>query len=107
MTTGDRSVRRTALKAAPQLRPVEVAADEHQPADARLALLPRADEIAVGDHVHRLEGEAPILASVIQDAFCPQQVRALLLQQHAYPGVELLRVDWPFDLEAHGCHILV
>ena len=68
---------------------------------ARLALLPRADEIAVGDHVHGLEGEPPVLAGIGEDALGAQQVLALLRQQRADPGVELLRVDRPLHLEAH------
>ena len=44
---------------------------------ARLAVLPRADEVAIGDHVHRLEGEAAIVARVVQDALGAQQIRAL------------------------------
>ena len=40
-------------------------------------VLPRADEVAVGDHVHRLEGEAAVLALVGQDALGAQQVLAL------------------------------
>ena len=44
---------------------------------ARLALAPRADEVAVGDHVHRLEREPPVLARVGEDALGAQQVLPL------------------------------
>ena len=58
------SINRTTLEAAPQPRPVQVAPDEHDPAYPWLALLPRPDEVAIGDHVHGLEGEPPVVVRV-------------------------------------------
>ena len=58
------SINHTPLEPAPQPRPVQVAPDEHDPAHPRLALLPRPDEIAIGNHVHRLEREPPIIVRV-------------------------------------------
>ena len=58
------SLNRTTLEPAPQPRPVQVAPDEHDPAHPRLALLPRPDEIAIGNHMHRLESEPPLVVRV-------------------------------------------
>ena len=43
---------------------------------ARVAVVPWADEVAIGDHVHGLEGEAPIVAGIVQDALGAQQILA-------------------------------
>src|SRR5580692_10099757 len=71
------SIRHAGLKSTPQLRPVQVAADEHDTAGARIAILPLADEVAIGDHVHRLKGEPARFVGIIQHALGAQQIWSL------------------------------
>ena len=79
-------------------------ADEDDARLARVALLPLADVVAIGDHVHGLEGEAAVVALVVQDALGAQQILSLGLEQLADPGVELLGVDRLVELEGDGLH---
>ena len=100
-------IRDHALEPAPQPRPVQVAPDEHDAAHPRLALLPRPDEIAIRDHMHRLECKPPLIIRVRQDALRPQQIRPLCLQQRTDPCVELLRIDRLLHLEAYRRHVVI
>ena len=81
-----------ALEATPQLRSVELAPNEDELRPARLAVTPRADDIALRQHVHSLEGKALVLAGKIQNALGPQHILALLCQKAADPGVESLLI---------------
>ena len=81
------------LEAALQLGAVDIAPNEHDPALARGALLPRADELAVREHVDSLECKALIVAAEVQNSLGPQQVLAFLHQDRADPSVE------PFSVE--------
>src|SRR5205823_90495 len=89
-----------ALEIAAQLRAAQVAADEYEPRTARLAVAPWADVIAIRHHVHGLEGEAAVLARVVQDALRAQQVLPPGREQAGDPGVELFRIDRPLQLQA-------
>ena len=90
------------FETAPELRPVQVAADEHDAAGARLARLPRADEVAVGDHVHRLEGEPASSFGVREDALGAQQIRPLSASSVPIQALNFSGSIGLLHLEAHA-----
>src|SRR5690606_7003333 len=76
-----------------QLFAVEVAADEDETRDARLALTPFTLGIALHDHVHALHDKALLLVRKREDALETQDVRSALLRQLVEPGQQLVRVE--------------
>ncbi len=71
----------------------QIAADEHELAVARLAVLPGALVVAVEDHVHALEHEAVGIVLEIEDALAAQDRRAVLGDKLLDPGEELVGVE--------------
>jgi hypothetical protein len=63
----------TSFKSATRLRPVQIAADEHDPALPRITSFPTTDRVAIGNHVHRLQSKARIHIRQLNNVFRAQR----------------------------------
>ena len=97
------SLTQAALEAVGEGVPVEVATDEDELVGARRAA-PRLVQLAVEQHVNALEHEPVRLVLDRQHALHAEDVRALLLEQFAHPGVQLLRVEFARERDADARH---
>src|SRR5712691_52045 len=85
----------------------QVAADEHDPALALLAGLPRALVVAVEDHVDALEHEPRGVVLERQDALGAQDVRAVLGDEVLHPWEELVGIERLVGPQRDRLHLLV
>src|SRR5712691_527003 len=97
----------TAFKAVADLVFIEVAADEHDPALAPLARLPRPLVVAVEDHVHALEHEALGIVLERHDALGAQDARSVLGDEVLHPREELVGIERLVGLQRQRLHLLV
>jgi len=71
---------------------IEISANKDEPAVARLVRSPSLLQIALKQHVDRLEDETPILALHVDDAFGAQDVLPVRRQQLRQPPGDLVAV---------------
>jgi hypothetical protein len=89
-------------KTALQHSAIEMTADEHETALARLSRLPALSGLCVQQHVHTMKIELPRLAMEIQHAFHAHNVLALLLNQLIDPAIKAVRVKRVAGLNRAG-----
>src|SRR3954452_22751796 len=83
-----------------------MAADEHQLVEA-LARSPGLAGTAIERHVHTVEHEPPRLAVKIDDAFGPQQVLALRLDERIEPAGEERCIYSPMLADRHTADVRI
>ena len=99
--------RHAALKAFADVRLRQIAADEHDAADARLVRLPVALMVAVEDHVHALKHEALRVVLERQDALAAQNARTFTLNEVLNPREEAVGVERLVGRQRKRLHLLI
>src|SRR5436309_14202155 len=63
--------------------------------------------VAVKNHVHALQHEAPVVILERQDTLAAQDARPFLLNQILHPGKELVRIERLIERKRDRLHLLV
>jgi hypothetical protein len=98
---------RAALETCLQFLPVEVPANEHQPALTRLICPPGKLKIAIEQHVHALKHEAPWLIIEGEYPLGAENVRPLHRDEVPHPFLESLMTEGSHGLEGVALDVIV